>query len=155
MTENQDAQPRPPHFRCDCVPELGPAHCHRCTENRSVRDQAIVQWEDAPCRQLVESFAYEALLATGSEAALLLISEAFDAEVSSEPVPHLMARLPIGAKVRLLADSWYLREEHSAEAGCVGTIVAHSDLHRDDDGLLVDWGNGRPVRCDLDELAAL
>lgn len=155
MTESPDMQPRPPHFRCDCVPELGPAHCHRCTENRSVGDQVIIQWEDSPCRQLVESFAYEALLATGSEAALLLISEAFDAEVSREPVPHLMGRLPIGAKVGLLSGSWYLREQHGAQVGSVGTIVAHSHLSRDDDGVLVDWGNDRPVRCDLDELAAL
>lgn len=36
----------PPHFRCDCVPDLGPAHCHRCSR----LDGAQVTWEAAECR---------------------------------------------------------------------------------------------------------
>jgi hypothetical protein len=82
MTEKQDSSEitaLPPHFRCDCVPDLGAAHCHRCSRSTVTP----IYWDDSPCRDLVESFAYGVLLANHAESALLLISEAFDAELAA------------------------------------------------------------------------
>jgi hypothetical protein len=86
MSETQSAtstQTLPPHFSCDCVPDLGPAHCHRCSEIVG----APVESEIAPCKDLVESLAYSTLLSThadasllAADASLLAISEAFDAQ---------------------------------------------------------------------------
>jgi hypothetical protein len=67
---------------------------------------------------------------------------------------HLVVTPPMGTPVVLIGDSHYLREYHGAEAGQLGTVVEHSGLHSDDDGVLVDWGilpNDR-VRMDLNEL---
>jgi hypothetical protein len=90
MTETPNAEALPPHFRCDCVPDLGPAHCHRCSRGAG----SPVQWDNAPCRDWVESPAYAALLAAHADDALLVISEAFDAqaadaakELTQEPEP--------------------------------------------------------------------
>lgn len=33
------------HWRCDCVPDLGPAHCHRCS---GLQGRAVA-WDEAPC----------------------------------------------------------------------------------------------------------
>ena len=70
-------------------------------------------------------------------------------------IPHLTERPVVGTPVLLLRDSWYLRNEHGARIGAIGTIVQHSHLSRDDDGALVDWGDARRVRSNLDELAAV
>lgn len=73
--------------------------------------------------------------------------------VEKPAVEHLTTRPEVGLQVRLLADAWFLRERHGAVPGSIGTVVAHSQLNREDNGVLVDWGNGTSVRCDLDELA--
>lgn len=65
-----------PHLRCDCVPDLGSAHCHRCSRISG----SAVAWEVAPCRSWVETPVYAALLAADAEEALLLVSDAFDRE---------------------------------------------------------------------------
>lgn len=83
MSETHSAKALPPHFRCDCVPDLGPAHCHRCSGLAG----APVEWENAPCGELVESFAYGALLSTKDDAALLLISESFDKQTPGPAAP--------------------------------------------------------------------
>lgn len=75
--------------------------------------------------------------------------------VGRPAVEHLTDRPTVGRQVRLLADAWYLRERHGAVPGSIGTVVAHSQLNREDNGVLVDWGNGTSVRCDLVELAAV
>ena len=36
------------HGECDCVPEVGPPHCHRC----AVEQGGPVPWADAPCRMI-------------------------------------------------------------------------------------------------------
>lgn len=152
MTKAPSTQPLPPHFRCDCVPDLGPAHCHRCSQNAGV----IVDWDSAVCKELVESFVYGALLSAGADASLRLTSDAFDkkcAAAQESKVEHLTAAPPVGTAVRLLADSWYLREYHSASVGSIGTVVQHSHLNPDDNGVLVDWGDSQTVRCNLEELA--
>jgi hypothetical protein len=67
---------------------------------------------------------------------------------------HLVVTPPVGTPVVLIEDSRYLREYHGAEAGQRGTVIEHSGLHSDDNGVLVDWGilpNDR-VRMDLKEL---
>lgn len=74
--ETPSVQTLPPHFRCDCVPDLGPAHCHRCSRTAATP----VDWKDSVCKPLVETFAYTVLLVAHADASLLLISEAFDAE---------------------------------------------------------------------------
>lgn len=39
------------HWRCDCVPDLGPAHCHRCSR---IAGQAVA-WDEAGCTAYAES----------------------------------------------------------------------------------------------------
>lgn len=41
------------HGECDCVPNLGPSHCHLCTE--AVPGGPIVEWSSAPCRDNTKS----------------------------------------------------------------------------------------------------
>lgn len=38
------------HWRCDCVPDLGPAHCHRCSRLQG----GAIPWDKAPCAPYVE-----------------------------------------------------------------------------------------------------
>ncbi|MEO3931418.1 hypothetical protein WMO79_01205 [Micrococcaceae bacterium Sec7.4] len=67
---------------------------------------------------------------------------------------HLVSTPPVGTPVVLIANSPYLRDYHGAVAGQTGTVVRHSLLNIDDDGVLVNWGV-RPnymVRMNLDEL---
>lgn len=67
---------------------------------------------------------------------------------------HLVSTPPVGTPVVLIADSAYMRDYHGAVAGQTGTVVRHSLLNIDDNGVLVDWGV-RPndgVRMDLHEL---
>ena len=96
-----------------------------------------------------------------SPLARLLVPRAIRQEIETIVAPakteveHLTDRPTVGQRVRLLADSWFLRERHDAVPGSIGTVVAHSQLNREDTGVLVDWGNGTSVRCDLAELAAV
>lgn len=62
-------------------------------------------------------------------------------------------RPQLGSTVRLLSDSWFLREFHHAAPGALGEVVEYSRLSADDDGVLVNWGDGVSVRANLDELA--
>ena len=41
---NDDVAPETKHFRCDCVPNLGPAHCHACGDAKGTE----VPWEECP-----------------------------------------------------------------------------------------------------------
>ena len=36
------------HGECDCVPDLGPSHCHMCREGDL--DGPVGEWSSAPCR---------------------------------------------------------------------------------------------------------
>lgn len=67
---------------------------------------------------------------------------------------HLVVTPPVGTPVVLLTDSRYLREYHEAAAGDTGTVVRHSELNPNDNGVLVNWGAGpnQMVRMDLSEL---
>ncbi|MFF2053728.1 hypothetical protein ACFVU2_19145 [Leifsonia sp. NPDC058194] len=69
--------------------------------------------------------------------------------------PHLRERPPLDTPVFLLKDDWFLRTHHNARIGSIGIIAGHSALNPDDDGVLVNWGDGSPVRCNLDELSAV
>lgn len=42
------------HGECDCVPDLGPSHCHRCSAEHAGR---IVVWAEAPCRVISYTIA--------------------------------------------------------------------------------------------------
>lgn len=68
-------------------------------------------------------------------------------------VAKLTVRPRVGEQVMLSMQSTYLHKYHGASYGSIGTVVAHSELSTDDDGVLVDWGTGGCVRCDLQELA--
>lgn len=58
-----------------------------------------------------------------------------------------------GLKVTCPTPDRYLQDRHCVVAGLtVGTLVAPTQLNPDDTGWLVDWGDGRPSRCDLSEL---
>ena len=35
----------PTHFKCDCVPNLGPPHCHGCSDHLGFP----VEWESREC----------------------------------------------------------------------------------------------------------
>lgn len=35
----------PTHFECDCVPTLGPTHCHGCSDHAGIP----VEWESRDC----------------------------------------------------------------------------------------------------------
>ena len=63
------------------------------------------------------------------------------------------ARPEVGTRVVLGRSDQYLLDNHGAALGSVGTVVEHSGLRADDDGVLVDWGSGGRVRCNLDELS--
>lgn len=65
---------------------------------------------------------------------------------------HLVTRPPVGTSVTVIANSEYLAEYHGAAAGTVGTVVEHSQLSKDDDGVLVSWGLKPKVRMELWEL---
>jgi len=70
--------------------------------------------------------------------------------------PDPLTRTPaIGTSVMLLREDPYLREHFGATPGSIGRVKDQSHLNPDDDGVLVRWGNQRPVRCDLVELAAV
>lgn len=44
------------HFKCDCVPGLGPAHCHRCSQIIGTEEAPVtVIWEEALCKTLIEA----------------------------------------------------------------------------------------------------
>lgn len=73
--------------------------------------------------------------------------------IPASTTEHLTVRPELGTAVCLLADNWFLRERHGAPRGAVGRVVAFSTLGPGDEGVLVDWGDGMPVRCDLKELA--
>lgn len=62
-------------------------------------------------------------------------------------------RPAIGSKVCLLRWDAYLSAYHGAGAGSIGTVVLYSRLGPDDDGVLIDWGDGQAVRSNLDEFA--
>jgi hypothetical protein len=84
----------------------------------------------------------------------LLVEYVHDQE-ATVMIPYLTERPAIGTPVLLLRDDWYLRNEHGARIGTIGIVVEHSHLNHDDEGVLVDWGDGRRVRSNLDELAAV
>lgn len=50
------------HWRCDCVPDLGPAHCHRCSR---IAGQAVA-WEEAGC----SDYTQRALIAVNNALAI-------------------------------------------------------------------------------------
>lgn len=67
----------------------------------------------------------------------------------------LRATPPVGARVLLVTGppSSYLEWRRGVLKGeTVGTVVEQSQLNTDDTGVLVDWGDGEPVRCDFSEL---
>lgn len=62
-------------------------------------------------------------------------------------------RFDVGGRVVLAQPSHYLFSHHNVTPNeTVGTITAKSRLAADDNGFLVDWGDGQPIRCDRDEL---
>lgn len=54
-------------------------------------------------------------------------------------------------RVRLLKFDSYLSDNHGVLPGAIGRMVQASRLSRDDNGWLIDFGDGAPVRCDPDE----
>lgn len=71
------------------------------------------------------------------------------------PIGHLKHRPAIGSDVRLLIEDHTLGKHHGALLGATGSVVAHSNNRFDDTGVIVDWGVGGPIRCDLEELASV
>ena len=65
---------------------------------------------------------------------------------------HLVSRPRLGSQVTLLHFDSFLHRDAGAVPGSTGIVVGHSKLSDDDDGVLVDWGNGRAIRADLREL---
>lgn len=102
----------PAHFECDCVPDLGPSHCHRCSQLLGTS----VPWSDAPC---AEAFSSEddsdqsRLLAFGRHAAL---TAGLTPESGIEP----LLRLVLSASFDVFVE----RTEH----------VAHGEEGRAEDG---------------------
>lgn len=75
------------------------------------------------------------------------------AELNARPVPTLV-NPRVGDRVVCHAPDGYLSHYHGVVPDkTVGTISALSRLSVDDDGVLVDWGVGGEVRCDLRELS--
>lgn len=132
---------------------LGSQTLSRPTSGRNysdrVRDQrvhhramAAQKWLNAPIARLVLSKSKRSQIkALVSDLATRVAPEKFPAYVP-----------PVGSSVYLLKNNRYLREVHGVVAGSTGTVVMHSQLHPDDDGVLVDWGDGHHVRSRLDEL---
>lgn len=86
MTESSATPSLPPHSRCNCVPDLGPAHCHRCSQKMGKN----TPWSDADCAVFVDAF--EGLVdvhADGvAEAIDLLITRRLPAqEPAHRPIP--------------------------------------------------------------------
>ena len=125
----------------------------RVTDRKMVdRASAVQSWLSSPMAAITVPRKVRAEIdSLLTRLAELLIPD--EPVLDRPPVEHLTERPPVGTTVRLLSDGWYLRDYHSASAGSVGKIVAHSDLNRDDRGVLVDWGRGRSARCSLSELA--
>lgn len=58
-----------------------------------------------------------------------------------------------GVQVTCPTPDRFLRDCHNVIAGVtVGTLIKPSGFGLNDTGWLVDWGDGRTVRCDLSEL---
>lgn len=79
----------PPHFRCDCVPDLGPAHCHRCSQLSSQK----VMWDEAGCADFIENL--EDLIDPKAEG----VAEAIDVLIRSRPVAPTPSITPVPAPV--------------------------------------------------------
>jgi hypothetical protein len=106
---------------------------------------AMQVWLDAPFARFMIPRKKRAEL----QALFILLTD----RVAVVPPPQHVEFTPlVGSEVRLLTDSWYLRDYHGVGAGAIGTVVGHSRNHADDNGVRVDWGDGEGVRCDLDEL---
>ncbi|WP_311245409.1 MULTISPECIES: hypothetical protein [unclassified Microbacterium] len=71
---------------------------------------------------------------------------------STPVVPPLVKRPGVGATVTLARFDPYMHRAHAAVPGSIGVVTRHSRCTSDDDGVLVDWGTGGEVRCDLSEL---
>lgn len=88
MTHEQPQEPRErpmqehAHWRCDCVPDLGPAHCHRCSR---IQGRAVA-WEQAPCAEYAET----ALLAAETA---LAVRPRMEGEALADEVAALMVDL--------------------------------------------------------------
>lgn len=79
----------PPHFRCNCVPDLGPAHCHRCSQ----RNSQITTWDEAGCASFIENL--DDLIDPHAEG----VAEAIDVLMRARPAPALVTVAPVPAPV--------------------------------------------------------
>lgn len=57
MTDPRETQ----HVRCDCVPGLGPAHCHLCGD----RAGHVVPWDECTCHQVENPWTYYGIVEPG------------------------------------------------------------------------------------------
>lgn len=83
-----------------------------------------------------------------------LAADVLDARNDFEVKHHLLVPPPVGTTVALVKHTPYIAEYHGAGVGDLGTVIRHSRLNANDNGVLVNWGI-RPndmVRMDLEEL---
>lgn len=106
--------------------------------------ESIRQWLATPAARL--------LVPRRARRSIRWLVEEMDASLS-RTTQHLQVSPTIGTRVRLLRTDPFLIRDAGAVVGSVGKVVRHSRLAPDDHGVLVDWGNGRAIRSDLDELA--
>lgn len=108
----------PPHFRCDCVPNLGPAHCHRCTDAFGRE----MTWEECCERRRTDR----------------LHDVIFDAMIQPEFQP---GRMTVGEQAMHLARALYLDEvrENPPEDLLAGTLrtIMHWAMVNDIDPLTI------------------
>lgn len=62
------------------------------------------------------------------------------------------ARPQVGDRVILTRYSRYLHDQRGTRPGSIGTVIELRSLDQMDTGVLVDWGYGPMVRCDLNEI---
>lgn len=116
------------------------------SQRAAARLDAVAKWLRSPLARLVTPFPIR-------DAIRRLVNDAENALRQPYPV-QLTVRPQLGARVRLIAYDTYLHRACNATPGSTGVVTSYSTLSPHDDGILVDWGNGRSIRCTLAELAA-
>lgn len=107
--------------------------------------QRVLAWAASPLTRL--------FVPRNTREAIASLAERVAEQDAGAAVEHLLERPAVGSKVRLLREDSYLQREAGAFPGSIGVVVRHSQLNWNDNGVLVDWGNGREIRANLTELA--
>lgn len=116
MAKSSATPSLPAHVRCDCVPDLGPAHCHRCSQASGKN----TPWDDADCAVFVD--ALDDLVDVHADG----VAEAIDLLITRRRPVQEPAHKPIPAPVSAPARSTTEKTKEAKDSTVTPSSIAKS-----------------------------